>query len=83
MASAVNWLVTLLFNQTGPIALDRSGWKFYFLFVATNFISALILLFLYPETSGKSLEAIDLVRSLSSLAGSDTKNADWIAVRQT
>lgn len=82
MASAVNWLVTLLFNQTGPIALDHSGWKFYFLFVATNFVSALVLLFLYPETSGKSLEAIDLV-SLSSLAGSDTKNADWIAIRRT
>ncbi|ODM14528.1 hypothetical protein SI65_10014 [Aspergillus cristatus] len=36
-------------------------WRFYFLFVATNFISALVLLFLYPETSGKSLEAIDLL----------------------
>lgn len=83
MASAVNWLVTLLFNQTSPIALDHSGWKFYFLFVATNFISALVLLFLYPDdTSGKSLEAIDLV-SLLLLAGSDTKNADWIAIRQT
>jgi len=72
MASAVNWLVTLLFNQVSPIALKKSEWRFYFLFVATNFISALVLLFLYPETSGKSLEAIDLV-SLSLLARSALK----------
>lgn len=81
MASAVNWLVTLLFNQVSPIALNNIGWRFYFLFVATNFVSAGILFILYPETSGKSLEEIDLV-SLSSPAGSNAENADWIAIRR-
>lgn len=42
--------------------MARTEWRFYFLFVATNLVSAVTLLLLYPETNGKSLEQMDEVR---------------------
>lgn len=62
ISSAVNWLSQILFNQVTPVAIARIGWNFYFVFVATNLVSAGAPLLLYPETNGKSLEQMDEVR---------------------
>ena len=62
ISSAANWLTQILLNQVTPVAMARIGWRFYFLFVATNLVSAMTLLLLYPETNGKSLEQMDEVR---------------------
>lgn len=44
--------------------MARIEWRYYFLFVAANIVSAGALLLLYPETNGKSLEQMDEVRPL-------------------
>lgn len=61
ISSAVNWLVNILLNQVGPIGIANSGWRFYFLFVATNVVSAGVIFMWYPESSGIPLEKIDKV----------------------
>jgi hypothetical protein len=63
MSSMVNWLANVLFNQITPIGMQNQGWKFYFFFVATNILSAIVIFVWYPETSGKTLEQMDEVRS--------------------
>ena len=64
ISSAVNWLTQILLNQVTPVAMARIEWRYYFLFVAANIVSAGALLLLYPETNGKSLEQMDEVRPL-------------------
>ena len=64
ISSAVNWLTQILLNQVTPVAMARIEWRYYFLFVVTNIVSAGALLLLYPETNGKSLEQMDEVRPL-------------------
>lgn len=44
--------------QITPIAIQHVGWKYYSLFIASNFIAGFIYYFFLPETKGKSLEEI-------------------------
>lgn len=41
-----------------PIAFSDVGYKYYSLFVCTNFVGAIVTFTLFPETKGKSLEEI-------------------------
>ncbi|KAL2865936.1 sugar porter family MFS transporter [Aspergillus lucknowensis] len=57
-----NWMVSTLWSQVSPIALDKLGWKFYFIFVAWNICVTLpTIYFFFKETKQKSLEEIDLL----------------------
>ena len=76
-----NWLVSTVWSQVSPIALDHIGWKFYFIFVAWNlFVTLPAVFFLWKETKQLSLEEIDLLfgeRALGTLPGDlDTKLGD-------
>ena len=44
-----------------PVMLDGIGWGTYLFFAAMNASFFPIIYFLYPETSGRSLEEIDLI----------------------
>jgi sugar porter (SP) family MFS transporter len=56
-----NWAANVLISQISPIGLQNLGWKFYLLFICTNFVNGLIVIFFFPETKGKTLEEMDEV----------------------
>jgi hypothetical protein len=51
-------VVAIVLAQITPIALRNVGWRYYSLFIATNFAAAFVYFFFLPETKGKSLEEI-------------------------
>jgi uncharacterized RDD family membrane protein YckC len=44
-----------------PVMIARIGWGTYLFFAAWNAIFIPVIWFFYPETSGRSLEEIDLI----------------------
>lgn len=51
-------VVAIVLAQITPVAIQNVGWRYYFLFIATNFAAAFVYFFFLPETKGKSLEEI-------------------------
>lgn len=51
-------VVAIVLAQITPIAIQNVGWKYYSLFIASNFVAGAIYYFWLPETKGKSLEEI-------------------------
>jgi len=51
-------VAAIVLSQITPTALENVGWRYYSLFIASNFVAAFVYLFLLPETGGKSLEEI-------------------------
>ncbi|KAG8774153.1 hypothetical protein FRC15_001536 [Serendipita sp. 397] len=56
-----NWATNVLISQVSPIGMTKLGYRFYIVFVVTNIVNALIVIFFFPETKGKSLEEMDAV----------------------
>ena len=48
-------------SYTVPIMLEHIGYKTYIIFICTLFLGILWVIFLLPETRGKSLEEMDIV----------------------
>lgn len=46
--------------QITPIGLQNIGWRFWIVFIVFNAAFMPVIYFLYPETSNRSLEDIDL-----------------------
>ncbi|KAF7331345.1 General substrate transporter [Mycena kentingensis (nom. inval.)] len=61
VCTCANWACNVLISQVSPLGMSRLKYKFYILFVCTNVANALIVLFFFPETKGKSLEEMDVV----------------------
>ncbi|KAL3464517.1 general substrate transporter [Aspergillus heterothallicus] len=51
-------VAAIVLSQITPTAMQNVGWRYYALFIATNFAAAFVYFFLLPETSGKTLEEI-------------------------
>lgn len=51
-------VVAIVLAQITPVAIQNVGWRYYALFIATNFAAAFVYYFFLPETMGKSLEEI-------------------------
>lgn len=58
VSTASNWLNNVIIGQVTPYAFKTLGWKYFFVYVATNFSNAVVSYFLFPETKGKTLEEI-------------------------
>lgn len=63
ISTASNWLFTYAVLQLTPIMLQRIYWRTYVLFSAMCLVIAVIVHWQFPETSGKSLEEVDLIFS--------------------
>lgn len=55
------WLITFLVVEITPVGIQNIGWKLYIVFCILNWSSIIVVWFWYPETSGKTLEAIDFL----------------------
>lgn len=58
-STLTNWCLNLLFAQTAPIALEKLGFKFFYLFFVFNIIATACYALFFPETRGKTLEQMD------------------------
>jgi len=61
VSTASNWLNNVIIGQVTPYGFKKLGWKYFFVFVATNVTNAIVSYFLFPETKGKTLEEIGLL----------------------
>lgn len=65
-----------------PVAIENIGWQTYIIFAAFNLAFVPMIYFLYPETAGFSLEAVDL--TFMDPNTSPVRKADelWKLIRQ-
>ncbi|TRX92217.1 hypothetical protein FHL15_006832 [Xylaria flabelliformis] len=61
LAVLANWVWVFIIVEVTPILIDRLQWRMYLIFMTTNILMALMIYFLFPETSRLSLEEIDMI----------------------
>jgi MFS family permease len=54
VSTAANWLNNVIIGQITPYGFAKLGWKYFFVYVATNASNAVVSYFLFPETKGES-----------------------------
>lgn len=59
LATATNWLFNTALAWAVPPGLSTIAWKTYFIFGTFNFAAFVHILFMYPETVGRSLEEVE------------------------
>jgi hypothetical protein len=52
VSTASNWLNNIIIGQITPVGFDKLGWKYFFVYVATNASNAVVSFFLFPEVRG-------------------------------
>jgi hypothetical protein len=60
-STSAEWLTAFLVQEVTPIAVTKIGWRYYIVFTCVCLASIPIVYFFYPETSGKTLEEIDMI----------------------
>ncbi|KAK2606514.1 hypothetical protein N8I77_005257 [Diaporthe amygdali] len=61
LSTTQNWLWNFFIVMITPVLISKIGWGTYLFFAVLNALFLPILYFFYPETSGRSLEEIDLI----------------------
>ncbi|KAI4264671.1 MAG: hypothetical protein L6R38_000164 [Xanthoria sp. 2 TBL-2021] len=61
LATASGWIFNYIIVQITPIAIANIRWKTYIIFFVLNIWFAIIVWLVYPETSGWTLQEIDLL----------------------
>lgn len=77
-----NWLISTFWSQLSPVALDKLGWKFYFLFIAFDIVVTLPVVYFFKDTKLVLLEDIDLLfgeRALGTLPDNLHKSGSSLA----
>ncbi|KAF7760096.1 hypothetical protein Agabi119p4_10772 [Agaricus bisporus var. burnettii] len=59
IATATNWLFNFCLAYAVPPGLSTIAWKTYFIFGTFNFAAFVHILFMFPETVGRSLEEVE------------------------
>ncbi|KIJ90947.1 hypothetical protein K443DRAFT_14809 [Laccaria amethystina LaAM-08-1] len=59
LATASNWAFNTALAFAVPPSLNTIAWKTYFIFGTFNFAAFIHILFMYPETVGRSLEEVE------------------------
>lgn len=61
LSIGTHWLTSFTVSLTTPLGFTAIGWKYYLVWGASAATSIPIVYFLYPETTGLSVEAIDQI----------------------
>ncbi|KAL1849106.1 hypothetical protein Daus18300_013393 [Diaporthe australafricana] len=61
LSTTQNWLWNFFIVMITPVLITSIGWGTYVFFAVLNALFLPVLYFFYPETSGRSLEEIDLI----------------------
>jgi hypothetical protein len=62
---SVGGAFSILIAHITPLAFNKMGQKYFFVFAALNTVMVPMIYFLFPETSGRTLEEIDDIFTLS------------------
>lgn len=61
LATASDWIFNYMIVQITPVSISNIRWKTYMIFFCLNIFFAFVVWAFYPETSGRTLEEIDLL----------------------
>ncbi len=61
VSTCTNWISNFAVVMFTPIFVQDAGWGAYLFFSLMNFIFVPIIFFFYPETTGRTLEEIDII----------------------
>ncbi|KAK4612339.1 High-affinity fructose transporter ght6 [Fulvia fulva] len=76
LCAASNWAFNFFIGFATEFIVEDIGFAYGYLFAACNFIAVLVVYFLLPETSGRSLEEID---TMFLLEIKPWKSSNWHA----
>ncbi|KAI4725568.1 general substrate transporter [Aureobasidium sp. EXF-10728] len=61
LSTVSNWLWNFFIVMITPVLIDSIGWGTYLFFAALNALFFPVIYYFYPESSGRTLEEIDLI----------------------
>ncbi|GAA6037160.1 hypothetical protein JCM8097_008765 [Rhodosporidiobolus ruineniae] len=61
LATTTNWLMTFVVVMVTPVATSTITWKYYLVWMCTNASFIFVVYFFYVETTGQTLEDLDLL----------------------
>lgn len=79
---SISWAFSILIANVTPIAFNSMGQKYFFVFAAFNATIVPCVYYLFPETSGRELEEIDEIFTVSTNALDVVKRAKDLPRRQ-
>lgn len=62
---SISWVFSILITNVTPIAFKSMGQRYFLVFAALNAAMMPAIYYLFPETSGRSLEEMDEIFALS------------------
>lgn len=71
------WMFCVVITEITPIAIGTIQWRFFIIFAGLNAVMMVVVYFLFPETSGRSLEEVDRI----FIESSSIWDSVWVAQR--
>lgn len=62
---SISWVVSILIANVTPIAFNNMGQRYFLIFAGFNAAMIPAIFYLFPETSGRSLEEVDAIFTIS------------------
>lgn len=82
LATACLWLSTFVVVEFVPTAITNIGWRVYIIFAVFNLAFIPMIYFLFPETAGFTLEAVDLAFMDKEKGPVKRANELWQVIKQ-
>lgn len=61
LSTCTNWICNFAVVMFTPIFINNAGWGCYLFFAIMNFLSVPVVYFYLPETTGRTLEEMDII----------------------